>query len=678
MIINFRQGIVSYDTSIAPFTAAASVGGTDVSINVGTQPFVVAVANQSSNYLWSESLTINAWPSLSPAGTYWLYLDWNPTTFERTFGTSVVRPIAQATAPAVPAVGQHWYQTTTSQMFFWNGATWNPVIRLFVAKFIGPATFQSISINAPGSFQGTTVGDTTPNSSTGMVVFDSSGYPIFKHNGTFFTTEDQVFAEGSAITGVRLESNVFTAQSVSPSIIPVYTPVGFNTNGQIYVAGYNDCGVTAIGMTLQQINFAGSGAVLLEGTVTNPLWNFAGSVGGLLWVSGDIPGTFQTTDPHLDAPITYPIQRVPVARIISPTSIIFLQGIGTKGDPGPSGSTSVPLASATQPGTVYLSTDSGALPAPTPTVVSELDPRLSNARPPTPHNQSATTITTTAYTSLVSGVSFPGGLLQPDSLNGLADSTVALSGSTMTGLLVLSGDPVAALGAATKQYVDTTANAAVNTKVSKAGDTMTGLLVLSGDPTALLGAATKQYVDAVQTNLTNGLALKLSLTGGTMSGAIAMGSGPASSPITTNAVTNVTDPVNAQDAATKNYVDTITTLPNLVLPYDLAFFFAGGMTQNNSYVGAYLAPRAITIPAGAAGSLAKCVTAPLSNCTYTILQNGASIGTVFFPGGLTVGTVSIPALITLAIGDVLAIQTPNTIDPNIQNVYVTILGTAVA
>lgn len=34
------------------------------------------------------------------------------------------------------------------------------------------------------------------------------------------------------------------------------------------------------------------------------------------------------------------------------------------------------------------------------------------------------------------------------------------------------------------------------TKVNKAGDTMTGLLVLSADPGAALGAATKQYVDA--------------------------------------------------------------------------------------------------------------------------------------------------------------------------------------
>lgn len=39
------------------------------------------------------------------------------------------------------------------------------------------------------------------------------------------------------------------------------------------------------------------------------------------------------------------------------------------------------------------------------------------------------------------------------------------------------------------------------TPVNKAGDTMTGLLILSGDPVAALGAATKQYVDSVASGL---------------------------------------------------------------------------------------------------------------------------------------------------------------------------------
>ncbi|MDX6191711.1 hypothetical protein SGQ83_20315 [Flavobacterium sp. Fl-318] len=44
-----------------------------------------------------------------------------------------------------------------------------------------------------------------------------------------------------------------------------------------------------------------------------------------------------------------------------------------------------------------------------------------------------------------------------------SDENVPLSGATMTGLLTLSGDPTANLGAATKQYVDTKANIAAPT-----------------------------------------------------------------------------------------------------------------------------------------------------------------------------------------------------------------------
>ena len=46
----------------------------------------------------------------------------------------------------------------------------------------------------------------------------------------------------------------------------------------------------------------------------------------------------------------------------------------------------------------------------------------------------------------------------------------------------------------------TTLTTSVGTKVSKAGDTMTGLLVLSADPSANLGAATKQYVDTAESD----------------------------------------------------------------------------------------------------------------------------------------------------------------------------------
>jgi len=104
---------------------------------------------------------------------------------------------------------------------------------------------------------------------------------------------------------------------------------------------------------------------------------------------------------------------------------------------------------------------------------------------------------------------------------------VTLAGSTMTGALTLSGVPTNTLHAATKGYVDTSVADAIDTapglldtlnelaaalgddanfsttvtnsiatKLALAGGTMTGALVLSGAPTINLHAATKQYVDA--------------------------------------------------------------------------------------------------------------------------------------------------------------------------------------
>lgn len=403
MLVNFRQGIISYDTSIAPFSVAASTSGVNISLNVGTQPFVITVANRYENYLWSEPLTITPWTNLSQTGTYWLYIDFNNVTFVRTFGVSTYAPIVGSTAPLTPAIGQHWYNTATSQMAYWTGSVWSPVIRLFLAKFIGPSTFISLSANTP-SFIGTTVGDNTPNSS-GRVFYDAFGNPVIKKDKTFFTTEDEMFAQGTSINSVRLESNVFTAQSASPSIIPQYELVAFNQDGTVRIASYNDAGTTAIGMALQQITFGGAGAILLEGSVTNPNWNFTNQIGSLLWVSGDYPGTLQSTDPYIDNPVVYQIQRVPVARVIGPSSIIFLQGIGTKGDPGPpgTGSGNVSLATPTTPGIVYLSTDGGTI-TPTTTVISNNDPRLTDARVPLPQYQTASGISVTSYTSPSSNV----------------------------------------------------------------------------------------------------------------------------------------------------------------------------------------------------------------------------------------------------------------------------------
>lgn len=79
-------------------------------------------------------------------------------------------------------------------------------------------------------------------------------------------------------------------------------------------------------------------------------------------------------------------------------------------------------------------------------------------------------------TSLGAGA---GQQINVDTLETDVSSRVKKSGDTMTGLLILSGDPGTALGAATKQYADT--------KVADTGDTMTGALFVDGSADAIQG-----------------------------------------------------------------------------------------------------------------------------------------------------------------------------------------------
>jgi hypothetical protein len=155
---------------------------------------------------------------------------------------------------------------------------------------------------------------------------------------------------------------------------------------------------------------------------------------------------------------------------------------------------------------------------------------------------------------------------------------IAMGTNKITGL----GTPTANADAATKVYVDTaisnlvaaapgaldtldelaaalgddanfatTVTNSIATKLALAGGTMSGAIAMGtnkitglGDPTLAQDAATKTYVDTAD-------ALKLNLAGGTMSGAIAMG---------TSKITGLGNPTANQDAATKTYVDTADAL----------------------------------------------------------------------------------------------------------------------
>ena len=101
-----------------------------------------------------------------------------------------------------------------------------------------------------------------------------------------------------------------------------------------------------------------------------------------------------------------------------------------------------------------------------------------------------------------------------DNISGDLSGKVNKAGDTMTGPLVLSGDPTEDNQAATKKYVDEHGGGGPSGDyLPLTGGTLTGPLTLAADPTTAMGAATKQYVDnAVAGGASGGSVTRLSYT----------------------------------------------------------------------------------------------------------------------------------------------------------------------
>ena len=113
-------------------------------------------------------------------------------------------------------------------------------------------------------------------------------------------------------------------------------------------------------------------------------------------------------------------------------------------------------------------------------------------------------------------------------------------------------DPTSAQDAATKNYADNlnaTQTSALNSEISRAEGAEGTLTTNLGDEVTRAETAETANSAAISTEASRAEgaeATKLPLVGGTMTGSINMNS---------NSITNLLDPINPQDAATKNYVD---------------------------------------------------------------------------------------------------------------------------
>jgi len=231
----------------------------------------------------------------------------------------------------------------------------------------------------------------------------------------------------------------------------------------------------------------------------------------------------------------------------------------------------------------------------------------------TPAAITGTTVTATSFVGPVTG-NVTGNLtgnVTGDLTGDVTGNVTASSGSSTFNDVTINGTlnmdaattatitnlstPVASGDAASKGYVDT--------QVANLVDSAPGTLDTLNELAAALGDDPN-----FSTTITTSIATKLPLAGGTMTGAIAMG---------TNKITGLGDPTANQDAATKNYVDTnalllsggtmtgdinmggSTQLTNLPSPT------LGGQAANKTYVDSILgSATAASASAAAAASSA--------------------------------------------------------------------------
>ena len=196
------------------------------------------------------------------------------------------------------------------------------------------------------------------------------------------------------------------------------------------------------------------------------------------------------------------------------------------------------------PSTTVSATELGYLDGVTSAIQTQLDAKLATA-------------TASSTYALVASPTFTGVPAAPTAAANTNTTQIATTAYVQTELADLVNSAPAALDTLNELAASlgndanfaTTVTNSLATKLPLAGGTMSGAIAMGtnkitglGTPTSSTDAATKAYADAM-----------LPLAGGTMSGAIAMG---------TNKITGVGDPTNAQDVVTKYYLDNVVLAPS--------------------------------------------------------------------------------------------------------------------
>lgn len=293
MKIPFRQGIVRYqkdNTGNQTFLQRAAIGNA-INLMANTDPLLVTIAQRNNNYLIEERVTVpNAWTNFTAGTDYWLYIDIDMVTGERTFGSTLREPTYGPIAPTNPLIDQHWFDTNSMVMCMkvHNGTAFVEKLRVFVAKYQQGSTIIPQAI-------GSQIARNTV-SEAGAILFDADGQPIRKMfsrtQNEFFTTASIFTSNTSKSVNVTLDALCTTVDAAEP--IPAYSLVAHGkTPGEIVLADSTQHTRPAAGIVQEDFYNGEAGIYSSQGYIYNEQWNWTEAPGTPIFLGPN--GTIVTT-----------------------------------------------------------------------------------------------------------------------------------------------------------------------------------------------------------------------------------------------------------------------------------------------------------------------------------------------------------------------------------------------